>query len=108
MRNCWRSASASFCSRSSRRATRTSGWPCSAYWRANSSPKPLDAPVIRTHELSLVVILLARGRQWIGLYGNRLQRDEREIAVNLGRYSPENLRLGYCSTVHSVIWDTSQ
>src|SRR5439155_27050667 len=56
MRNCWRSASASFCSRSSRRATRTSGWPCSAYWRVNSSPKPLDAPVMRTHILFGVFI----------------------------------------------------
>src|SRR2546426_10800974 len=28
----------------------------SAYWRANSSPKPLDAPVIRTHDLSCAFI----------------------------------------------------
>src|ERR1051326_6746031 len=52
MRNCWRSASARFCSRSNRRATRTRECPCAAYWRANSSPKPLDAPVMSTQDLS--------------------------------------------------------
>jgi hypothetical protein len=41
---------------------RTREWPCSAYWRANSSPKPLDAPVMSTHELSVVVIWLTCGR----------------------------------------------
>jgi hypothetical protein len=38
------------------RATRTRERPCAAYWRANSSPKPLDAPVMRTQDLSGVFI----------------------------------------------------
>src|SRR5687768_11092428 len=52
---CWRNRSARVSSRSSRRATRTREWPCAAYWRANSAPKPLDAPVMRTHELSVIM-----------------------------------------------------
>jgi conjugative relaxase-like TrwC/TraI family protein len=32
----------------------------------------------------------------------RLDKDGREITVSFGRYSPENLRLGYCSTVHKA------
>jgi ATP-dependent exoDNAse (exonuclease V) alpha subunit len=30
----------------------------------------------------------------------KLDKDEREIVVNLGRYSPANLRLSYVNTVH--------
>ena len=35
--------------------------PCSAYWRTNSSPEPLEAPVMRTHEVTDVVIVVPTG-----------------------------------------------
>jgi ATP-dependent exoDNAse (exonuclease V) alpha subunit len=48
---------------------------------------------------SATVLKVDPDRQMISV---RLDKDEREITVNLKRYSPENLRLGYCSTVHKA------
>ncbi|MHB1785291.1 MAG: MobF family relaxase [Acidimicrobiales bacterium] len=45
------------------------------------------------------VLKVDQDRQTISV---RLDKDEREITVSLKRYSPENLRLGYCSTVHKA------
>src|SRR5690606_29877624 len=46
------SSAARACRRSARRATRTSGLPRTAYWRAMAAPMPLEAPVIRAWPVS--------------------------------------------------------